>query len=105
AEGTEKYTVHTLPETTGKWIAARQFHEDSSEITRSIALSASGEWRIAVQHRAGSLDAAVDSNRKRNLGISFGILLLFGISILTMWIASRRVQRLAKQQLAFVAGV
>jgi signal transduction histidine kinase len=63
------------------------------------------EWRLAVKHRAGSLEAAVANARLRNLGISFGILLLLGISVLTMVITTHRAQRLASQQMAFVAGV
>ena len=107
-ESSQVYTALVAPETAGKWIGVNKlnhFRQDPTESARSIPADATGEWRLAVQHKSGSLDAAVDSNRKRNLGISFGILLLFGVSILTMWIASRRVQRLAKQQIAFVAGV
>jgi signal transduction histidine kinase len=63
------------------------------------------EWRLAVKHRAGSLEAAVANARLRNLGISFGILLLLGISVLTMVVTTHRAQRLASQQMAFVAGV
>ncbi len=64
-----------------------------------------GRWLVAVQHRSGSLEAAVASVRRRNLGISFGVLLLLSISVALMAQASSRAQRLARQQMEFVAGV
>jgi len=62
-------------------------------------------WRLLVGHRAGSLEAAVAQVRRRNLALSFGILVLMGISVGLIVIAARRAQRLARQQLEFVAGV
>jgi len=60
---------------------------------------------LVVKHRAGSLEAAVASARRRNLAISFGILLLLGGSVGFIMLSSRRAQRLATQQMEFVAGV
>jgi signal transduction histidine kinase len=60
---------------------------------------------VAVQHASGSLEAAVASVRRRNLGISFGVLLMLSISVALLAQASRRAQRLARQQMEFVAGV
>ena len=62
-------------------------------------------WLVAVQHVSGSLESAVASVRRRNLGISFGVLLLLSISVALLAQASRRAQRLARQQMEFVAGV
>ncbi|MFL6278383.1 MAG: sensor histidine kinase [Blastocatellia bacterium] len=64
-----------------------------------------GRWRLALQHRAGSLDAAVGAARRRNLAVSFGILLLLSISIAMILVSTRRAERLARQQMEFVAGV
>jgi signal transduction histidine kinase len=64
-----------------------------------------GAWRLVVKHRSGSLEAAVASARRRNLAISFGILLLLGVSVGFIMLSSRRAQRLATQQMEFVAGV
>jgi signal transduction histidine kinase len=64
-----------------------------------------GAWRLVVKHRAGSLEAAVASARRRNLAISFGILSLLGVSVGFIMLSSRRAQRLATQQMEFVAGV
>jgi signal transduction histidine kinase len=64
-----------------------------------------GRWLLMVQHQSGSLEAAVTSARRRNLGISFGVLLLLTVSIALLVDTSRRAQRLARQQMEFVAGV
>jgi signal transduction histidine kinase len=47
----------------------------------------------------------VSAARRRNLGISFGVLLLLTVSVALLANASRRAQRLARQQMEFVAGV
>jgi signal transduction histidine kinase len=64
-----------------------------------------GPWQLVVKHREGSLDAAVGKIRRRNLTISFGVLLLLGVSVGLIVLSSRRAQRLATQQMEFVAGV
>jgi signal transduction histidine kinase len=64
-----------------------------------------GVWQLTVKHRAGSLEAVVASARRRNLAISFGILLLLGASVGFIVLSSRRAQKLATQQMEFVAGV
>jgi signal transduction histidine kinase len=78
----------------------------TNDITRSLLnRNNEGAWRLVVKHRAGSLEAAVASARRRNLAISFGILLLLGVSVGFIMLSSRRAQRLATQQMEFVAGV
>jgi signal transduction histidine kinase len=62
-------------------------------------------WTVLVKHRAGSLEAAVARVRNRNLAISFGALLLLAGSVLMIIVSTRRAQRLAHQQMEFVAGV
>jgi signal transduction histidine kinase len=64
-----------------------------------------GQWQVAVRHRSGSLEAVVAGARRRNLAISFGILLLLGVTVGLIVLSSRRAQRLATQQMEFVAGV
>lgn len=64
-----------------------------------------GRWQLLIKHQAGSLAAAVSSARHRNLAISFGILLLLGAGIFMTAISTRRAERLARQQINFVAGV
>ncbi|MEP7273479.1 MAG: histidine kinase dimerization/phospho-acceptor domain-containing protein, partial [Acidobacteriota bacterium] len=62
-------------------------------------------WELSLTHRAGSLEAAVLSVRRRNLLISFGVLVLLGVSVALMMLSARRAQLLARRQLDFVAGV
>jgi signal transduction histidine kinase len=64
-----------------------------------------GLWEIRIQHRAGSLEAAVSGARRRNLAISFSVLLLLGGSIIAIVISTRRARMLAQQQIEFVAAV
>jgi signal transduction histidine kinase len=64
-----------------------------------------GRWRLLVQHQSGSLETAVGQARRRNLAISFGVLLLLSVSVGMLTLTSRRAERLARQQMEFVAGV
>jgi signal transduction histidine kinase len=64
-----------------------------------------GRWRLVAQHQSGSLEAAVAGVRRRNLAISFGVLLLLSVSVGLVALSSRRAQRLAQQQIEFVAGI
>jgi signal transduction histidine kinase len=63
------------------------------------------EWLLVARHREGSLQAAVDNLRRRNLLLSSGILALMGVAVGLIALTSRRAQRLAEQQVEFVAGV
>jgi signal transduction histidine kinase len=60
---------------------------------------------LLVKHRSGSLEHAVEQLRKRNLGISFGILLVLGAGLITLVISSQRARTLGKLQMEFAAGV
>src|SRR4029079_4150130 len=62
-------------------------------------------WRILLQHADGSLDAAVAHARLRNLYLSFGILATLMISVGLIVMNARRSERLAAQQMDFVATV
>jgi signal transduction histidine kinase len=62
-------------------------------------------WRLVVSHREGSLEAAVAAARQRNLALSLGVLALLVGSVGVLAASARRAQRLARQQLEFVAGV
>jgi signal transduction histidine kinase len=74
-------------------------------INSVFKLNSEGHWQVAVGHRSGSLEAAVAGARRKNLAISFGILLLLGVTVGLIVLSSRRAQRLATQQMEFVAGV
>lgn len=62
-------------------------------------------WQLVLQHSAGSLDAAVTQVRRRNLWVSFGILAVLASGIGLVVGNSQRAQRLAAQQMDFVATV
>jgi signal transduction histidine kinase len=62
-------------------------------------------WRLAAQHPAGSLKAAVDVTRRGNLMMSFGALVILAGSIFLLFAAMHRTRALAKMQMEFVAGV
>lgn len=66
---------------------------------------APARWRVLVQHESGSLETAVAAVRRRNLAISFGVLLVLSVSVGLLTMTSRRSHRLARQQMEFVAGV
>ena len=62
-------------------------------------------WKLVVKHRQGSLEAAVAGLRRRNLAISFGVLLILAISMVMIIVSTQRAKRLAKLQMDFMAGV
>ena len=69
------------------------------------ARETTGLWEVVVRHRAGSLEAAISAQRARNLAISLGVLALLAGSMVMILLSTQRAQRLARQQLEFVAGV
>jgi signal transduction histidine kinase len=64
-----------------------------------------GGWQVLLKHRAGSLEAAVERVRRRNLLMSFGMLALLAVSMGLVLVSARRAERLAAQQMDFVATV
>lgn len=79
--------------------------ERSGTATAQPARVSLSGWQVLVQHGAGSLDEAVAQARTRNLATSFGILgvLLAGVGLIV--INARKAERLAAQQMEFVATV
>lgn len=62
-------------------------------------------WMLGIQHFDGSLDLAVSNARTKNILISFTVLTLLGLTLLFTIIAISRSQKLAAQQMEFVATV
>lgn len=62
-------------------------------------------WQLAVQHRQGSLENAVAVVRRHNLVVSVAILTLIAATSGLMVVTTQRAQRLARQQIEFVAAV
>ncbi|MFY9823168.1 MAG: HAMP domain-containing sensor histidine kinase, partial [Thermoanaerobaculia bacterium] len=65
----------------------------------------SAAWRLVLKHRDGSLEDAVTAVRRHNMAISLGILALLAVTMGLMMVTTQRAQRLARQQIEFVAGV
>ena len=63
-----------------------------------------GRWRLVVQHASGSLETAVASARRRNLAISFGVLLLLTVSVALLTATTRKAHRLAHPVVGPAAG-
>jgi signal transduction histidine kinase len=64
-----------------------------------------GAWELVANHRAGSLQAAVTSMRRRNLAVSGGILALLAATAGALLTSVHRAHVLARQQVEFVAGL
>ena len=62
-------------------------------------------WTLVAAHRAGSLEAAVDAARTRNLAVSGGILALLLIAGGMLLASAHRSARIARQQVEFVASL
>ncbi len=95
------------PRNDPQWRFGRH-HDPMFALPRFEPIRASADtldWQLIVQHRRGSLDAVVAGMRRRNLGISFGVLLVLAATMALIISASHRAQRLAQLQMDFVAGV
>lgn len=64
-----------------------------------------GAWLVRITHRRGSLEAATETARRRNLYVSSGALFLIGVAFALVLVSARRARALAAQQVDFVAGV
>lgn len=62
-------------------------------------------WTLALQAKQGSLDAVIARSRARNLAVSLGVLGVLGAGLALLLVAGVREQRIARQQLEFVASV
>lgn len=63
------------------------------------------DWELVVKHRNGSLETMVARARRRDLAISFGVLLVLAATMAIVLITTQRARRLARLQMEFVAAV
>jgi two-component system, OmpR family, sensor histidine kinase SenX3 len=63
------------------------------------------DWQMLARHRKGSLEAAVSDLKRRNLALSFAVLVLLAGSMGMLLVSSRRAHMLAKLQMDFVAAI
>jgi signal transduction histidine kinase len=64
-----------------------------------------GVWTLNVQHTAGSLEQFIANTRRKNLGVSFGILSLLAVSVVLIFLSAQRATRFAQKQVDFVSAV
>ena len=91
----ERFAPHPGNDLEGSFIRLDPFHYTAEE----------RDWEIIVKHRKGSMEAAVAGMRRRNLALSFGVLLVLGATMGLIVFTSQRARRLAHLQMDFVAGV
>lgn len=60
---------------------------------------------LVIEYGSGKLELQVETLRWRNVAISFGMLLLLAGVMMLLVVLSIRTERLARQQMQFVAGV
>lgn len=72
---------------------------------RGPGTQASGPWDVVIWHKAGSVVAAVQSQRRRNIALSLTALTLLGGSSALILAAARRARTMAQRQVDFVAAV
>ncbi len=95
------------PGTAGPERVGPVFRTRSTMILPSAASasSAAEPWQLLVRHRWGSLETVVAADRRRNLLLSFGVLLVLAVSVAMIIVSTQRARRLAHLQMEFVAGV
>ncbi|MGC2236010.1 MAG: HAMP domain-containing sensor histidine kinase [Pyrinomonadaceae bacterium] len=64
-----------------------------------------GAWTLNVQHTDGSLEQFITNTRRKNLGISFGILSLLAVSMILIFLSAQRAKLFAQRQMDFVSSV
>jgi signal transduction histidine kinase len=105
AEGGEAAGGAPAGRSPARRVEARARPDPAAPDGASLQAAGGTGWRLLVQHAAGSLDAAVERVRRRNLWLSFGILSVLAMSVALIVANARRSERLAAQQMDFVATV
>lgn len=79
--------------------------EKPRTVIQASNLEQEGIWTLGVQHTAGSLEKFVSGTRRKNLGVSFGILGLLAVSIVLIFVSAARARIFAQRQVDFVSSV
>lgn len=67
--------------------------------------NSAGSWEMLVRYRAGSLDQAMATFRRRSILMSCSVLLVLALGILMLVVLTERARSLAEMQAEFVLGV
>ena len=100
--------LHTLPESDETASRSPSSGAASGPDGKRVLMAGGdeqGAWEVRARHRSGSLETIVARSRRRNLAISLGVLGLLAASLVLALAAAQRQQRLARQQMEFVAAV
>lgn len=79
--------------------------QQTTPASEAVSEDGTGRWQLVLTHRTGSLEVKVDQARVRNLLISFSTILLLGVSMAILMVATQRAQRLAQQKIEVVAMI
>jgi signal transduction histidine kinase len=103
----DRFTPGVAPPGGGRVAVTIVRKSSGHDAGRAVASAADGQgaWEVRARHRAGSLDAIVARSRRRNLAIGLGVLGLLAASFVLVVAAAQRQQKLARQQMEFVAAV
>lgn len=71
----------------------------------AAASAGAAPWTLVLRHKEGSIDAAVNAQKRRNTALSASILGVLGLSAGMVFLSARRLQALATRQVEFVAAV
>jgi signal transduction histidine kinase len=102
---TSTFTAGPLQATGTSTTISEQLVLPPDATARISTAPTTARWRLLVQHPSGSLEAAVNAARRRNLIISSSVLSVLGASVALLVLSTRRAQELARQQMEFVAAV
>lgn len=78
---------------------------DDDDRPRRVQEDRQASWRLLVRRQDGGLDALVTAARRRNLAVSFGILVILAVTAALLVALLRRSDRLRAQQTQFVAAI
>jgi signal transduction histidine kinase len=104
-QGARPLSIVVQPGSGGGEAAGMRGSTTTTTTTARFTTTTSPRWKLILKHRAGSLEAAVNSVRRRNLFVSSSVLGVLAASMGLLVLSTRRAQRLAKQQMEFVAAV
>jgi signal transduction histidine kinase len=107
----EEEVAVTDPQGAVVWGSTPHWNGERPDVTVELMsigprpLNADGaHWHLLLR-RGGAFAASIEAARRRNLAVSFAVLLVLGITVAMLVLLLRRAESLRLQQLEFVAGV
>lgn len=105
-----KMESHTMTATRDATQGRIRVELDGNEQPRTAAIERNGpsdteHWAMQVQHRSGSIEDFVAGQRRRDLSVGFGLLLLLGTGMSLVYLSAMRARNYAQRQVDFVSSV